>query len=847
MDDSHLQAQLALFALQKRNMDGMLAFDHQRSANRLDEAEATSVALVTSLHQQVQDTLALNCRAPSGLSPLDPPCAALIDALMQRADLLESLARPKTAVQALRDQALALARELGGNAYAERQRQLAGTHLEQGRFHEALATLVGARELFVAGDDATSAARCTSDLANAYEWLGDFERALQEVARGRRLLGDVSGDLLDASDVAAALPGMARHATSSSMLDFARQLQQKVATDAARCDLLQVEARCRIAQKRYDGVAALLEQARPMIHAYAQPALDVQKIKIHLDSGQHAEALAAIQPLLPVFEGGALRRKLGVLRTMQARALNGLLRHAEALKAVRAAQDALHGFNDPEAEAKAFEVLGDTLAALGQEASALEAYEQAAAGFDWLRRAPLGYRLDSLGLLPRLPLYRRAIALAAWRGDAPAAAHFIESIKSRQLAATLAVPGGGGADSELTRRLDALNQKLSGVGYSGGSELPVAQLVAERQALLERIRIEEPRWRALTEPPPIDVSAWCARLARLEQAALTLHLDGSTLTAVLLQGSGCHVAARQLTPQVMATLARLRQPAATAQAQLASLDAATAATALADVLPATLLPALRAAGSLLVAPHGPLHLLPWPLLRLDGAPAFESLAIGVAPNLAGLSTATAAPPPRGVLAVGVSSEHHADIDAEAECAAVAVRYRAAGLAAATLVGAAATRAALLARLHGPSQPGVLLHVACHGEFELDDPMSSHLALADGRLDAASIVRGRLAYDEVLLSACSTGRRALALGGVDLAGDEIIGLAGAFLEAGARTVLVSLSPTADQAALELMQQFHAARIAGHAPRQALQQAQQQMAAEGIFPPGQWGGFVVFGCA
>lgn len=236
------------------------------------------------------------------------------------------------------------------------------------------------------------------------------------------------------------------------------------------------------------------------------------------------------------------------------------------------------------------------------------------------------------------------------------------------------------------------------------------------------------------------------------------------------------------------------------------------------------------------------------MLQVDGVPAFERLAIGVAPNLAGLANARATVPPLGVVAVGVSSERHADIDAEAECRAVAQRYTAAGLTAdATLVGAAATRSALLALLHGPVQPGVLLHVACHGEFELYDPMSSHLAVADGGRDAASIIRGRLAFDEVLLGACSTGRRALALGGVELAGDEIIGLAGAFLEAGASTVVVSLIPTADQASLELMQQFHAARIAGKAPRQALQAAQQQMASDGIFPSEQWAGFVVFGAS
>ncbi len=848
MDDSHLQAQLRHFALQKRNMDAMLAFDRLRSSRQLAEAEVASAALVAALQQQVQDTLALNRRAPPGLSPLDPPYPVLIDILMQRADLLESLARPQAEVQALREQALALARELGGKAYAERQRQLAGTHLEQGRFHEALATLVAARELFVAAGDMGSAARCTSDLANAFEWLGDFERALQEVQRGRALLGDPVGELIDAEAVAASLPGYAARGTEPAMLDAVRQLEQRVTRDAARCDLLQVEARCRIAQQRYEGVPALLEQARPMVQAYAHPALDVQLIKIQLESGRHAQALEAIQRLLPVFESGPLRRKLGVLRTMQARALNGLQRHAEALKAVRAAQDALQGYNDPEAEAKAFEALGDSQAALGQEAAALDAYEQAASGFDWLRRAPLGYRLDSLALLPRLPLYRRAIALAARLGDGPAAARFIESIKSRQLAATLAVPGGGGADSELTRRLDLLNQQLAGVGYSGGGELPLAQLVAERQALLERIRIEEPRWRTLTEAPPIDVAAWCSRLAAVGQAALTLHLDGSRLTAVLLQGTGCHVASRELAPELSATLSRLRQPAPTAAGEVAALDEAAAGIELADVLPDGLLTVALAAGNLLVAPHGPLHLLPWPLLKVDGAPAFQRLAIGVAPNLAGLSHAAPAAAPRGVLAVGVSSQHHADIDAEAECRAIARRYADAGLVAdATLVGAKATRAALLARLHGPVQPGVLLHLACHGEFDLDDPMSSHLALADGRVDAASIVRGRLAYDEVLLSACSTGRRGLAQGGVELSGDEIIGLAGAFLEAGARSVLVSLCPTADQAALELMQQVHAERIAGHAPRQALQRAQQQMAADGIFPPGQWGGFVVFGCA
>ena len=84
----------------------------------------------------------------------------------------------------MRGAGLQQARELGGKAYAERQRQMAGTWLEQGRPHEALVALRAARDLCLATGEHIEAARCTASLASALEDLRDDERAIFEVQTG---------------------------------------------------------------------------------------------------------------------------------------------------------------------------------------------------------------------------------------------------------------------------------------------------------------------------------------------------------------------------------------------------------------------------------------------------------------------------------------------------------------------------------------------------------------------------------------------------------------------------------------------------------------------------------------
>jgi len=76
----------------------------------------------------------------------------------------------------------------------------------------------------------------------------------------------------------------------------------------------------------------------------------------------------------------------------------------------------------------------------------------------------------------------------------------------------------------------------------------------------------------------------------------------------------------------------------------------------------------------------------------------------------------------------------------------------------------------------------VLHLACHGEFLPDDPLSSWLEIGPGeRLSAADVLANyKLQADLVTLSACRSGVYQV------LRGDEPMGLVRAFLAARGRS-------------------------------------------------------------
>jgi CHAT domain-containing protein len=79
----------------------------------------------------------------------------------------------------------------------------------------------------------------------------------------------------------------------------------------------------------------------------------------------------------------------------------------------------------------------------------------------------------------------------------------------------------------------------------------------------------------------------------------------------------------------------------------------------------------------------------------------------------------------------------------------------------------------------------------------------------------------------------------------LNGDDILGIPGAFLEAGAGSVLLSITQAQGQAARALTTHYHRRRAAGDSPLRAVRAAQVHML-ETAIAPGAWTGFTLYGC-
>jgi CHAT domain-containing protein len=97
---------------------------------------------------------------------------------------------------------------------------------------------------------------------------------------------------------------------------------------------------------------------------------------------------------------------------------------------------------------------------------------------------------------------------------------------------------------------------------------------------------------------------------------------------------------------------------------------------------------------------------------------------------------------------------------------------------------------------------------------------------------------RLPGSTVVLTACSSGR------GVAPAGDEWIGLARGFLQAGASTVVASLWPIEDASTVELVHLFYREFAAGQGAAAALGRAMRAMIPRRPHP-WRWAPFAVLG--
>lgn len=144
----------------------------------------------------------------------------------------------------------------------------------------------------------------------------------------------------------------------------------------------------------------------------------------------------------------------------------------------------------------------------------------------------------------------------------------------------------------------------------------------------------------------------------------------------------------------------------------------------------------------------------------------------------------------------------------------------------------------------------VVHIATHARMDPVRPERSALILSqleegadapDGRVTVAEILRGwDLDAELVVLSGCETAA------GRATAYDGFLGFTQAFLRVGAKRVLASLWSVDDEATSILMRDFHAARVGGKSPAEALRDARLRLRGNPRFGhPFYWAAFVLVG--
>ncbi len=154
-------------------------------------------------------------------------------------------------------------------------------------------------------------------------------------------------------------------------------------------------------------------------------------------------------------------------------------------------------------------------------------------------------------------------------------------------------------------------------------------------------------------------------------------------------------------------------------------------------------------------------------------------------------------------------------------------------------GAKATKAAFTA--YGGK--GQALHLATHGEWNMENSLSNFLAMADNqKVQQDEIFSLDLADTSlVILSACNT---AMGEGGGEV--KYVASLAEAFWLAGSRSVVASLWAVNDESTSLLMTEFYKQLKEGEGKAEALRNAQMTVRQNPKFQhPYYWAGFILFG--
>lgn len=709
---------------------------------------------------------------------------------------------------------------------------------ERGRLDVAERHLAQAMATFALASPAGSeAAMSRAQLAQTLERRG-------ESARAETLLRD------------AVAAGLQIDAAAYETLSMRLQLAIALAGQARRAEAL----------READAVAlATTGERSDTLHA---DALSL-RAQLRLDEGEVEAALADADAAAALLRARERRIQLAPVLVQRAEALRRLARYAESEASIGEALELRRRYAPQtvlEAEtllarARLWRDRGDADAALADFAGALDALEA--------QRDLLGGNEETRArwAARSAPFYREMLAQLLAMGRIDSAWLLLDRYRAREFLATL-----GQRREALLAHVDAA---LRDEERAIAEDYLRAQKQAQAGAVLEADTFDRLRQRgAVVQQRLVAADARLAglappRAALAAEVAAALPADAALVSYAVLPERSWAFVLRRDRPQVQAFAldgdAAVLEREVDALRLLITLPAAGSAsraalrqraTALHARLIAPLAPAIGDAVRLYLIPDGPLHRLPFAVLREDAADGQFLAQRHVLGLLVSASAYLRQPPPlrpadqaRVAILAAPIADGDGDLPAaQREAEAIAALF---GTRAQLQAGAAAGPAQALAALRDAD----IVHFASHAVVDPASPLDSFLRLGGGeaRLSAWDIMRAApLRAGLVTLSACDSAL------GFNAGGEGLVGLTRAFQFAGAGSVVATLWRVADAPTERLMRAFYAELARGTPADLALALAQRGLLAgdrpawqrwlgwgEDFSHPYYWAGFVISG--
>ena len=658
-----------------------------------------------------------------------PPGAPPVDAMSEARQALAAIGRLEDA-----DTALALAAEgaalyereavkLDGYAYCSQAVELA----EKGEFRESTRAASKALHVALQTGNVDLLGKAYRDLAIAFSYAGQLERAEQFATLSLKYPG------VDPTQVNG--PG------------------KKVLGDV------------RTRQKRYDEAIALYDQARTESSDRFRPLVDASLANALILSGDLTRARSTLDALaLPSdpSQQAQLQRTRGRLLLAENKPAEALALYQQLASAPVSGDEGFY-------RAWALDGISKSESALGNEAQAAQALDQAIDVFD---KARAKFRSDEfkMGLFSDLQVvFERAIGMHTRLGEPAKAFDISERSRARAL-------------------LDAV---------AGRAEVGNGEAIALDAATLQT-------------------------MLRPDEVVVAYHSLPDRLMAWVLSSDGVREVPLPVAIK-RADLARLVDAYRDALINLKP------ATEVGDKIGSLLLTPLEipAGKRMIIVPHGPLHYLPFQALRVDGQYLIERNPISIAPSISiAAKLAERTPTVSAQLVAFGNPTINPDVadplpGAEREVHALSRQFPGATL--------FFKDQANKSNFEASAPKARLLHIAAHAMADTLDPLHSKVLLADENgqpnyLEARDVLGMDLKGTALIaLSACESG-----LGRVE-DGDEVLGFTRSFLSAGTSTLLASLWPVSDAATETLMTTLYDDLAKGVMVQDAMRDAQRAVLA------------------